>query len=50
MRRTEDTWLERWIRTTADAQVDHLNTVLEEVAGRFQLRCTPLPSGDLDHV
>jgi 8-amino-7-oxononanoate synthase len=33
-----------------DAQVDHLNEVLEEVSDRFQLRCTPLDAGDLDHL
>ncbi len=32
-----------------DAQVDHLNDVLEEVVDRFQLRCTPVAAGDLDH-
>jgi 8-amino-7-oxononanoate synthase len=33
-----------------DAQVDHLNEVLEEVSDRFQLRCAPLDAGDLDHL
>ncbi|HEY7935300.1 MAG TPA: pyridoxal phosphate-dependent aminotransferase family protein [Solirubrobacteraceae bacterium] len=33
-----------------DAQVDHLEKVLEEVSDRFQLRSTPAPAGDLDHV
>jgi 8-amino-7-oxononanoate synthase len=33
-----------------DAQVDHLNRVLGEVADRFQLRSTPIAAGDLDHV
>jgi 8-amino-7-oxononanoate synthase len=33
-----------------DEQIDRLNEVLDEVAGRFQLRSDPLPSGDLDHV
>lgn len=33
-----------------DEQVDRLNEVLDEVAGRFQLRSDPLPSGNLDHV
>jgi 8-amino-7-oxononanoate synthase len=33
-----------------DAQVDHLNRVLEEVADRFQLRSSASPAGDLDHV
>jgi 8-amino-7-oxononanoate synthase len=34
-----------------DAQIDHLNRVLEEVADRFQLRSgAPLLAGDLDHV
>ena len=33
-----------------DAQVDHLNNVLDEIAERFQLRSSPVPSGDLDHV
>ena len=33
-----------------DAQIDHLNEVLEEIAGRFQLRSSPLASGDLEHV
>jgi 8-amino-7-oxononanoate synthase len=33
-----------------DAQVDHLNTVLEEVADRFQLRSSPLTAGDLNHL
>ncbi len=33
-----------------DAQVDHLNAVLEEVAGRFQLRSGPLMAGDLPIV
>jgi 7-keto-8-aminopelargonate synthetase-like enzyme len=33
-----------------DAQVDHLNDVLDEVAGRFQLRSSPLHSGDPEHV
>jgi 8-amino-7-oxononanoate synthase len=33
-----------------DAQIDHLNRVLEEVADRFQLRGERLPAGDLDHV
>lgn len=33
-----------------DAQVDHLVKVLEEVVDRFQLRCTPLAAGDLDHL
>lgn len=33
-----------------DAQVDHLSQVLAEVAGRFQLRSTPHPAGDLDHI
>lgn len=32
-----------------DAQVDHLNEVLEEMADRFQLRSSPLLTGDLDH-
>jgi 8-amino-7-oxononanoate synthase len=33
-----------------DAQVDHLNKVLGEVADRFQLRSSPIAAGDLDHV
>jgi 8-amino-7-oxononanoate synthase len=33
-----------------DAQVDHLNEVLGEIADRFQLRSSPIPAGDLDHV
>jgi 8-amino-7-oxononanoate synthase len=33
-----------------DAQVDHLNGVLEEVADRFQLRSGPLVAGDLPSV
>jgi 8-amino-7-oxononanoate synthase len=33
-----------------DAQVDHLNQVLEEVADRFQLRSAASAAGDLDHV
>jgi 8-amino-7-oxononanoate synthase len=33
-----------------DAQVDALNSVLEEVADRFQLRSSPVTAGDLDHV
>jgi 8-amino-7-oxononanoate synthase len=33
-----------------DAQVDHLNDVLREVAERFKLRSTPLRPGDLEHV
>jgi 8-amino-7-oxononanoate synthase len=33
-----------------DAQVDHLNCVLGEVAERFQLRSSLEAAGDLDHV
>jgi 8-amino-7-oxononanoate synthase len=33
-----------------DAQVDHLNTVLEEVADRFQLRTARFTAGDLPNV
>jgi 8-amino-7-oxononanoate synthase len=33
-----------------DAQVDHLNKVLEEVADRFQLCSTPFSGGDLPNV
>ncbi|MDQ6776487.1 MAG: pyridoxal phosphate-dependent aminotransferase family protein [Actinomycetota bacterium] len=33
-----------------DAQVDHLNCVLGEVAERFQLRSSLEPAGDLEHV
>jgi 8-amino-7-oxononanoate synthase len=33
-----------------DPQIDHLNDVLDEVASRFQLRSSPLGSGDLEHV
>jgi 8-amino-7-oxononanoate synthase len=33
-----------------DAQVDHLNDVLRELAERFKLGLTPLPLGDLEHV
>jgi 8-amino-7-oxononanoate synthase len=33
-----------------DAQVDHLNTVLDEVADRFQLRSSPVMAGDLPNV
>ncbi|HEX4837821.1 MAG TPA: aminotransferase class I/II-fold pyridoxal phosphate-dependent enzyme, partial [Solirubrobacteraceae bacterium] len=33
-----------------DAQVDHLNIVLEEVSDRFQLRSAPVAAADLDHV
>jgi hypothetical protein len=33
-----------------DAQVDRLNDVLGEVAGRFQLRTGPLSAGDLPDI
>jgi 8-amino-7-oxononanoate synthase len=33
-----------------DAQIDHLNEVLEEIADRFQIHSSASPPRDLDHV